>query len=184
MITVTSNIGEVAARLSGRLAAIERGKDQMIRTICTSLVPIIKERIHEKGEYSDGTPFGGYNPQYLRLRERAGRLEGNKKVFSLTGKLENALTVVPNGTSYAIGVIDLVEDEVKDEVKIELNKKKPKKKNLKSKIKEARKLITTSQLVGFIQENNDTESRTVWGLQDSEREIIQESAKTYIQSIP
>ena len=127
MISITSNIGEVAARLSGRLAAIERGKDQMIRTICTSLVPIIKERIHEKGEYSDGTPFGGYTPQYLRLRERAGRLEGNKKVFSLTGKLENALTVVPNGTSYAIGVIDLVEDEVKTIPKLKPIKSKPKK---------------------------------------------------------
>ena len=182
MITVTSNIGEVAARLSGRLAAIERSKDQMIRTICTSLVPIIKERIHEKGEYSDGTPFGGYNPQYLRLRERAGRLEGNKKVFSLTGKLENALTVVPNGTSYAIGVIDLVEDEVKTIPKLKPVKSKPKKRT--PNIKTAKKLITTSQLVGFIQENNDTESRTVWGLQDSEREVIQESAKTYIQSIP
>jgi len=182
MITVTSNIGEVAARLSGRLAAIERSKDQMIRTICTSLVPIIKERIHEKGEYSDGTPFGGYTPQYLRLRERAGRLEGNKKVFSLTGKLENALTVVPNGTSYAIGVIDLVEDEVKIIPKLKPIKSKPKKRTPKTKT--AKKLITTSQLVGFIQENNDTESRTVWGLQDSEREVIQESAKTYIQSIP
>ena len=182
MISITSNIGEVAARLSGRLAAIERGKDQMIRTICTSLVPIIKERIHEKGEYSDGTPFGGYNPQYLRLRERAGRLEGNKKVFSLTGKLENALTVVPNGTSYAIGVIDLVEDEVKTIPKLKPIKSKPKKRTPKTKA--AKKLITTSQLVGFIQENNDTESRTVWGLQDSEREVIQESAKTYIQSIP
>ena len=182
MITVTSNIGEVAARLSGRLAAIERSKDQMIRTICTSLVPIIKERIHEKGEYSDGTPFGGYTPQYLRLRERAGRLEGNKKVFSLTGKLENALTVVPNGTSYAIGVIDLVEDEVKTIPKLKPIKSKPKKRTPKTKA--AKKLITTSQLVGFIQENNDTESRTVWGLQDSEREVIQESAKTYIQSIP
>lgn len=182
MISITSNIGEVAARLSGRLAAIERGKDQMIRTICTSLVPIIKERIHEKGEYSDGTPFGGYTPQYLRLRERAGRLEGNKKVFSLTGKLENALTVVPNGTSYAIGVIDLVEDEVKTIPKLKPIKSKPKKRTPKTKA--AKKLITTSQLVGFIQENNDTESRTVWGLQDSEREVIQESAKTYIQSIP
>ena len=182
MISITSNIGEVAARLSGRLAAIERGKDQMIRTICTSLVPIIKERIHEKGEYSDGTPFGGYNPQYLRLRERAGRLEGNKKVFSLTGKLENALTVVPNGTSYAIGVIDLVEDEAKTIPKLKPIKSKPKKRT--PKIKAAKKLITTSQLVGFIQENNDSESRTVWGLQDSEREVIQESAKTYIQSIP
>ena len=182
MISITSNIGEVAARLSGRLAAIERGKDQMIRTICTSLVPIIKERIHEKGEYSDGTPFGGYNPQYLRLREREGRLEGNKKVFSLTGKLENALTVVPNGTSYAIGVIDLVEDEVKTIPKLKPIKSKPKKRTPKTKA--AKKLITTSQLVGFIQENNDTESRTVWGLQDSEREVIQESAKTYIQSIP
>ena len=182
MISITSNIGEVAARLSGRLAAIERGKDQMIRAVCTSLVPIIKERIHEKGEYSDGTPFGGYNPQYLRLRERAGRLEGNKKVFSLTGKLENALTVVPNGTSYAIGVIDLVEDEVKIIPKLKPIKSKPKKRTPKTKA--AKKLITTSQLVGFIQENNDTESRTVWGLQDSEREVIQESAKTYIQSIP
>lgn len=182
MISITSNIGEVAARLSGRLAAIERGKDQMIRAICTSLVPIIKERIHEKGEYSDGTPFGGYTPQYLRLRERAGRLEGNKKVFSLTGKLENALTVVPNGTSYAIGVIDLVEDEVKTIPKLKPIKSKPKKRTPKTKA--AKKLITTSQLVGFIQENNDTESRTVWGLQDSEREVIQESAKTYIQSIP
>jgi len=182
MISITSNIGEVAARLSGRLAAIERGKDQMIRAVCTSLVPIIKERIHEKGEYSDGTPFGGYTPQYLRLRERAGRLEGNKKVFSLTGKLENALTVVPNGTSYAIGVIDLVEDEVKTIPKLKPIKSKPKKRTPKTKA--AKKLITTSQLVGFIQENNDTESRTVWGLQDSEREVIQESAKTYIQSIP
>lgn len=182
MISITSNIGEVAARLSGRLAAIERGKDQMIRAVCTSLVPIIKERIHEKGEYSDGTPFGGYTPQYLRLRERAGRLEGNKKVFSLTGKLENALTVVPNGTSYAIGVIDLVEDEVKTIPKLKPVKSKPKKRTPKTKA--AKKLITTSQLVGFIQENNDTESRTVWGLQDSEREVIQESAKTYIQSIP
>ncbi len=182
MISITSNIGEVAARLSGRLAAIERGKDQMIRAVCTSLVPIIKERIHEKGEYSDGTPFGGYTPQYLRLRERAGRLEGNKKVFSLTGKLENALTVVPNGTSYAIGVIDLVEDEVKIIPKLKPIKSKPKKRTPKTKA--AKKLITTSQLVGFIQENNDTESRTVWGLQDSEREVIQESAKTYIQSIP
>ena len=57
MITVTTNIGEVAARLSNRIATIERTQDKMIRTICTTLVPIIKERIHERGEYSDGTSF-------------------------------------------------------------------------------------------------------------------------------
>lgn len=184
MITVTTNIGEVAARLSNRLATIERTQDKMIRTICTTLVPIIKERIHERGEYSDGTSFGGYTPAYLKIRERYNRKEGNKKVFSLTSKLENALSVVPNGDSYAIGIIDLTEEQpVK--VKKRVPKMKPKKQQ-KPKQSKPKKVYTTAQIAGFIQEKYDSDdgSRKVYGLSNSEREEIQKQTTIYIQSIP
>lgn len=184
MIRVTTNIGEVAARLSNRFTAIERNQDKMIRSICTTLVPKIKERIHERGEFSDGTPFGGYTPSYLKIRERFNRKEGNKKVFSLTRKLENALSVVPNGNSYAIGIIDLAEDQP-IKVKKVVPKMKPSKRS-KPKQAKPKQLYTTSQIAGFIQEKYDSDdgSRKVYGLSTSEREEIQKQATLYIQSIP
>lgn len=184
MIRVTTNIGEVAARLINRLATIERTKDQMIRSICTSLVPMIKERVHERGEYSDGSKFGGYTPAYLKIRERYNRLEGDKKVFSLTRKLENALSIVPNGNSYAIGIIDLAEDQP-IKVKKVVPKMKPSKRS-KPKQEKPKQLYTTSQIAGFIQEKYDSDdgSRKVYGLSTSEREEIQKQATLYIQSIP
>lgn len=184
MIRVTTNIGEVAAKLSNRFAAIEQNKDKMIRTICTTLVPQIKERIHERGEFSDGSQFGGYTPAYLKKREAKGRKEGNKKVFSFTGKLENALSVVPNGNSYGIGIIDLAEDQpVK--IKKSVPKMKPSKRS-KPKKSKPKQLYTTSQIAGFIQEKYDSDdgSRKVYGLSNSEREEIQKQAIIYIQSIP
>ena len=185
MISVSTNIGEVAARLINRLATIERTKDQMIRSICTSLVPMIKERVHERGEYNDGSKFGGYTPAYLKIRERYNRNEGNKKVFSLTRKLEGALTVVPNGESYAVGIIDLQEEQPKTVKRKEVPKMKPRK-SLKPKSTKPKKLYTTSQIAGFIQEKYDSEdgTRRVYGVSNAEREEIQAQAAKFIQDLP
>jgi len=91
------NFIAVAERVNLQIEKI-RNPDQCIRTVATTMSAIVHERIHEKGLAADGTPIGKYSDRYYKYtRKKHGRLEPqDKKVFSLTRKMENSFTFGPD----------------------------------------------------------------------------------------
>lgn len=73
MVTVKSNIIVVVGDIETRVSSFVAGPalDSLIRNIATSVNAVMKERIHEKGEASDGSLIGQYStkPTYISLNE-------------------------------------------------------------------------------------------------------------------
>lgn len=67
MITVRTNIGEVATKILGKLSAIQ-DKDKMLRSCAVGILPVMKTRIHEKGLDSKDQQIGIYSPGYMKVR--------------------------------------------------------------------------------------------------------------------
>lgn len=103
MITVTSNISEAVAKLRGALEAL-KNPDPLLRTVATSMLPVVHDRIHVEGKAADGSPIGSYSNSYLRLREKKGRLEGKKVVLSFNRDQENDFSVqISSDGKYGLG---------------------------------------------------------------------------------
>lgn len=104
MITITSNISFVIGSMLSKFADIEN-PEYVSRAVATALMPEIRERIHERGENSNGQQIGTYSNSYLRLRERKyNRTSDRDVVASLTRQLENSYVLAPQQKSYTIGV--------------------------------------------------------------------------------
>ena len=104
MITITSNISFVIGSMLSKFAEIEN-PEYVSRAVATALMPEIRERIHERGENSNGQQIGTYSNSYLRLRERKyNRTSDPDVVASLTRQLENSYVLAPQQKSYTIGV--------------------------------------------------------------------------------
>lgn len=78
-------------------------KGEIMTTSLFNVIALMTQRIHIDGKKADGSAIGKYTPNYLKKREEAGRLEGNKKVFAMTSQLEGSWTVVEAGDAYGIG---------------------------------------------------------------------------------
>lgn len=103
MITITSNIAEVVAKLKGALEAL-KNPDPLLRTVATTLLPVVHDRIHVEGKAADGSQIGEYSNSYLKLREKDGRLEGKKVVLSKTRQMENDFSVqISSDGKYGLG---------------------------------------------------------------------------------
>jgi hypothetical protein len=75
--------------------------DKMTRLQASSLMAMIRKRVHVDGNASDGSPIGNYTKSYKeRIRPKHGRKEGYKVVLSLTRAMENGMVLypIPNGT--------------------------------------------------------------------------------------
>lgn len=100
-----SNIMKVVDSLK-----VGENKDKLLRTLATSLTPEVRNRIHVDGKNSDGENIGEYSNAYLKMREKKfKRIEGKKKVYSLTRQLENDLGTsekdpIKTSEGYGIGV--------------------------------------------------------------------------------
>jgi hypothetical protein len=102
MITITSNISFVIGSMLSKFADIEN-PEYVSRAVATALMPEIRERIHERGENSNGQQIGTYSNSYLRLRERKyNRTSDRDVVASLTRQLENSYVLAPQQKSYTI----------------------------------------------------------------------------------
>jgi len=95
----TSAITKITVKLKGL-----ENPDALLREIATSMLAIVKERIHEKGLNSAGTQIGTYSDSYLAYRSKVGKNTGSNVILALTGQMENDFKIVAqSNTRYALG---------------------------------------------------------------------------------
>lgn len=67
MIRVTSNIGQVARVNITHLKTLS-DTDKMLRTAATTVLGLMKQRIHQDGKDASNTQIGTYSPEYMKVR--------------------------------------------------------------------------------------------------------------------
>jgi len=103
MITVKSNIKVVTGRIKQQLEQL-KNKEYLLRPVAIEVIPLMTERIHQKGEASDDSQIGTYSSGYLRLRQKKYKRDASSKVIvSLTRQLENNWSVIATQNGYGIG---------------------------------------------------------------------------------
>lgn len=103
MITVKSNIKIVTGRIKQQLEQL-KNKEYLLRPVAIEVIPLMTERIHQKGEASDGGQIGTYSSGYLKLRQKKYKRDASTKVIvSLTRQLENDWSVIATQNGYGIG---------------------------------------------------------------------------------
>jgi len=103
MITVKSNIKLVAGRIKQQLEQL-KNKEYLLRPVAIEVIPMMTERIHQKGEASDEGQIGSYSNSYLKLRQNKYKRDAsNKVIVSLTRQLENDWAVIATQNGYGIG---------------------------------------------------------------------------------
>ena len=99
MLRIESNLDVVVSKLDTNMSEIDI--DKMTRLQASSLMAMIRKRVHVDGNASDGSPIGNYSKAYKeRIRPKHGRKEGYKVVLSLARAMENGMVLypIPNGT--------------------------------------------------------------------------------------
>lgn len=96
MIRVTTNIKPVLEGLGIKIANLSH-PDQMLRTIATSMVAVVRDRVHVQGLAQNGSPIGTYSEGYMAVRTgkfktndvyKSGKRKGQTKN---TGKFSKGL---------------------------------------------------------------------------------------------
>jgi hypothetical protein len=106
MITVKSNIKIVTGRIKQQLEQL-KNKEYLLRPVAIEVIPLMTERIHKKGEASDGGQIGTYNNSYLKLRQKKYKRDASSTVIvSLTRKLEQDWAVIATQNGYGIGFLN------------------------------------------------------------------------------
>lgn len=102
MASVNTNISAVLNRLKTKFELLEN-KEYLLRPLAIETIPLMKQRIHEDGEASDGSQIGSYANSYMAAREKAGRGQSRKIIVALTSQLEQDWSVQPTPNGYGIG---------------------------------------------------------------------------------
>lgn len=129
MITVKSNIKVVTSEMKKKLEQL-KNKEYLLRPVAIEVIPLMTERIHQKGEASDGGQIGTYNSGYLRIRQSKYKRDASSKVIvSLTRQLENNWSVIATANGYGIGFLNPFNlqkarwvEEIKDKIIFNLTK--------------------------------------------------------------
>lgn len=67
MIRIKTNIGEVVQLTVEKMEQL-KNTDMMLRTAATTVLGLMKKRIHEDGLDAEGKPIGTYSPGYMKIR--------------------------------------------------------------------------------------------------------------------
>lgn len=112
MITVKSNIKLVTSKIQKQIELL-KNKEYLLRPVAIEVIPLMTERIHQKGQASDGGQIGTYSSGYLKLRERGNKKQqipvrgaDAKVIVSLTRKLEQDWAVIATPNGYGIGFLN------------------------------------------------------------------------------
>lgn len=89
MIRIQTNIGQVINVTVGKLNKLA-DNDKMVRTAATSVLGLMKDRIHEQGLDAEGKPIGTYSKGYMILRTGAFRNATKVSRGKNKGKLKDA----------------------------------------------------------------------------------------------
>lgn len=101
-VTITTNISAIIGQLRDKFELL-RDREYLLRPLAIETIPLMKERIHERGEASDGSQIGTYANSYMRLRQKYGRGESRKIIVALTSQLEQDWAVIATQNGYGIG---------------------------------------------------------------------------------
>lgn len=96
---ISSNMVQVLNTVNLKLSALDI--ERMTNTQATTLMAVMRDRIHVQGRDSNGAPIGTYSPKYIKYtRRKAGRGTDSRVILSLTRQMENGYILVklPNGT--------------------------------------------------------------------------------------
>ena len=88
-LTIKTNLNQVLTNLKQSFETIF-DKNYLLRPVATEVLPMMTERIHQKGEASDGSQIGTYSNNYMKVR--TGNF-GNSEVYKSgknKGKVKNA----------------------------------------------------------------------------------------------
>lgn len=66
MITFQSNLQQVIKDVLMRIQAVN--STDMLRQVAVDLLPVVKDRIHERGLDASGNPIGTYSEGYMKVR--------------------------------------------------------------------------------------------------------------------
>ena len=98
-----TNMPEVIKNVKAKLSQIDV---QRLTTIqATTLIGVMRDRIHIQGKDSNGTPIGTYTPAYIKYqRAKKGRGTDPKVILSLTRSMENSYSLIqlPNGVGISL----------------------------------------------------------------------------------
>lgn len=105
-MTIKSNIKVVTGRIKQQIETL-KNKEYLLRPVAIEVIPLMTERIHQKGEASDGNQIGTYSTYYLKLRQSKYKRDASSKVIvSLTRQLENNWSVIATQNGYGIGFLN------------------------------------------------------------------------------
>jgi hypothetical protein len=107
-MTITDNIPFVIGTVLAKFNALEN-PETVSRVAASAVLPELRERIHERGQKSDGTQIGVYSSTYLKFRETPGkghpaRTSDPNVILSLTRALELSYVLAATEKAYTIGV--------------------------------------------------------------------------------
>lgn len=101
-LRVETNMDVVVNKVSTQLSQIDI--DKLTRLQATTLLALMRKRIHVEGLASDGRSIGRYTKYYFeKVRPKYGRKEGDKVVLSLTRSMEQGMILFPITKGWAIG---------------------------------------------------------------------------------
>lgn len=102
-LTIKTNIEGVLTSMGQEFETIFN-KEYLLRPVAIETIPNMTDRIHQRGEASDGSQIGTYSNPYLRYRvKHAKRSADTKVIVSLTRQLENDWSVLETPNGYGIG---------------------------------------------------------------------------------
>lgn len=101
-VTIISNLGQVLGNIRDKFELL-KDREYLLRPLAIETIPLMKERIHERGEASDGSQIGEYANSYMRRRAEAGRGPSRKIIVALTSQLEQDWAVIATERGYGIG---------------------------------------------------------------------------------
>lgn len=101
-VTIISNLGKVMGDIRSKFELL-KDRDFLLRPLAIETIPLMKERIHERGEASDGSQIGSYANSYMATRAKYGRGESRKIIVALTSQLEQDWSLQATATGYGIG---------------------------------------------------------------------------------
>lgn len=101
-MTYSSNLPTVIKQVNLKLTALQ--VDQMTRLQATTLMAMMRQRIHVDGKDSNGAQIGTYTPAYIKYaRKKNHRGTDDKVILSLTRSMEDSYEMSPIENGYAIG---------------------------------------------------------------------------------
>lgn len=98
---MTTNMPVVLNTVNMKLSALDIKR--MTNTQATTLMAVMRDRIHVQGRDSNGAPIGTYTPRYIKYTRNSAKYKrgmDSKVILSLTRQMEDSYIPVnlPNGT--------------------------------------------------------------------------------------